>query len=410
MLNLTHWEIGPIFRALMRNKTGAILIAIQIAVTMTIIVNAIFIISERQKLMARDSGVDEANSFYLSSSSFGEDFNTEVTAAEDLAMIRQTPGVIDAMQINAIPMSGGGWSMSLQTKAGDDIDGTGAAVYMVDEHFLKTLDVDVIAGEPFTLTDIRLRKGSSTDWPDKTIITKSMAETLYPDEPWHSVVGKTVYINNNEPMIITGIIDQLQAPWIGWDGVERVMLSPERLEFTSYRYFIRTEVGKRDELMPQIEEMLANSNKKRLIRDVRSMQETRERSYRQHSAMITILGTVMIVLTVVTGLGIVGLASFSVNRRKKQIGTRRALGASQQAILRYFMLENFIISSAGVVLGAVLTVGLNIWLVKAFELNTLDWYLVPAGMVSLWIVGQLAVFGPAKRAAAIPPALATRTV
>ncbi|WP_416308588.1 ABC transporter permease [Neptunicella sp. SCSIO 80796] len=404
------WEIGPIFRAMMRNKVGAILIAVQIAVTMTIIVNSIFIISERKELMARESGVDEANSFYLTSYSFAPEFNTKVTVKEDLDMIRQLPGVVDAIQVNAIPVSGGGWSMGLQTEPGDDIDGTGVAVYMVDEHGTRTFDVEVIAGQDFTATDIEWREGGQNHWPAQILITKAMAQSLFPDDPWQSAVGKTVYINRNEGIIIKGIIDKLQAPWIGWDKVENAMLVPQTLDFPSYRYFIRTEPGRRDELMPKIEDMLATSNKGRIIRSMRSVEETRERSYRQHSAMIDILSTVMVILTIVTALGIVGLASFSVNRRKKQIGTRRALGASQGDILRYFMLENFLISSVGVALGAALTVGLNIWLVQAFSLNRIDWYLIPAGMLVLWIVGQIAVFGPAKRAASIPPALATRTV
>ena len=74
------------------------------------------------------------------------------------------------------------------------------------------------------------------------------------------------------------------------------------------------------------------------------------------------------------------------------------------------MVENFLISSLGVVLGAGLTIGLNIILVNAFSLNPIQWYYVPVGMVVLWLVGQLAVLGPAKKAANIPPAIATRTV
>ena len=161
--------------------------------------------------------------------------------------------------------------------------------------------------------------------------------------------------------------------------------------------------------MPQIEELLANSNKGRIIRSLNSMEETRERSYRSDAAMIKILSTVMVILTIVTGLGIVGLASFSVNRRKKQIGTRRALGANQGDIVRYFLLENALITGMGVLLGAALTIALNIVLVETFALDRLDWIYIPIGMVALLIVGQLAALGPAKKAASIPPALATRS-
>ena len=405
-----NWEVGPIFRALMRNKVGAFLIAIQIAVTMTIIVNSVFIIVERDKQMQRVSGVDEDNTFYLSSLGFGANFNTKVTIQEDLNLLRNLPGVVDAMQINAIPISGGGWSMGLQTKPGAEYDGIGTAVYMVDQNVLNTLDVELIAGENFVPTDIRWREKSQGDWPDKIIITKALAVSLFPDDEWHTVVGKTVYINDIEPMTIGGIIDQLQAPWTDWDKVENVMLSPEQMDQESTRYIIRTEPGRRDELMPQIEELLASSNKSRIIKGMRSLQETRERSYRGHTAMIKILSTIMVILTIVTALGIVGMATFSVNQRKKQIGTRRALGASQGAIVRYFMVENLIISTVGVVLGAMLTLGLNIVLVNVFNLDKIDWYYIPIGMVVLWLVGQIAVFGPAKKAANIPPALATRTV
>lgn len=409
-MNISRLEIGPIFRALMRNKVGALLIATQIAVTMTIIVNSIFIILERAELMERTSGIDDANSFYLTNTGFGENFDAKSTALADLDAIRNTPGVVDAIQINAIPMSNGGWSMSFQTEAGEGKDDQGAAVYMVDEHGVNALDLEVIAGQNFTQSDVRYRDGNASDWPASVLITQAMAEALYPDHDWQHAVGKTIFINQNQPMIIKGIVDQIQAPWVGWDNLEQVVLSPEITLFSSTRYFIRAEPGQRDRLMPLIEEMLGSSNKQRIIRDMRSIEETRARSYRSDLAMIKILSTVMVILTIVTALGIIGLASFSVNRRKKQIGTRRALGASQAAIIRYFMLENFLISTIGVLFGAVLTIGLNMVLVNTFNLPSLDWYFVPAGMAVLWIVGLLAVLGPARRAANIPPALATRTV
>jgi putative ABC transport system permease protein len=409
-MNLSTLEIGPIFRALMRNKVGAILIAIQIAITMTIIVNSVFIIYERSQLMKRESGIDEANSFHLSSSGFANDFNPKETIQKDLEAIRALPGVVNAIQINAVPISGSGWSMGLQTKPGAEHDGPGTAVYMVDEHGIETLDLKLIAGENFSSNDIRWRERSQADWPDKIIVTKAMAEKLFPDQGWQSAVGQTVYINDIEPMIITGIVDKLQAPWVGWDNVENAILSPENMNSKSTRYFIRTQAGQRDVLMKEVEELLARSDKGRLVRNMRSVEENRERSYRGDNAMIKILTTVMVILTIVTALGIVGLASFSVNRRKKQIGTRRALGASQGDILRYFMLENFMISSVGVVLGAVLTIGLNVVLVNSFSLNAIDWYYIPLGMLILWLVGQIAVYGPARKAASIAPATATRTV
>ena len=402
-------EIGPIWRAMMRNKTGAILIALQIAVTMAIMVNAVSIMQERSRMMARPSGIDENNIFSIASVGFAEDFDERATIVEDLATLRALPGVVNVIQSNSEPLSGGGWSMGVQTEPGAEIEGTSVAVYFVDEHGLDTFGLNLLAGENFSATDIDWRERGSTEWADKGIITRAMAEALFPEDP-EGALGKTVYIADEEPLTITGIIEQMHAPWNGWDGVERVMLTPSHTLFGATRYIIRAEPGQRDALMPQVEELLAESNKDRIVRSMRTMDETRERSYRSDSSMIKILTFTIVLLIAVTSLGIVGLASFSVNRRTRQIGTRRALGASKTAILRYFMTENFIISLLGVLIGAALTIGLNIVMIEAFSLTRITWYLVPVAMMMLLVVGQIAVFGPAKRASSVPPAVATRTV
>lgn len=400
-------ELGPMLRALMRNKIGALLIALQIALTLTIMVNAIFMMIERSAQMARPSGVDETNTFYLTNTVFASDYNQQAALAQDLQRIRNTPGVVAATQINAIPLSGGGWSMSLQNKAGDDIDGTGVAVYMVDEQGVDALGVELIAGENFTPSDIVWRDRAATEWPDKMIITKAMAEAMFEGD-WQKALGQTLYINNHEPMRIIGIIKSLQAPWSGWDKVENAMLVPQQLDSRNSRLFIRTEPGRRDALMPELEKALAESDKGRIVRNVKTMEQTRLDSYQEDSATYRILLVVIVVLTLITGFGIVGLAMFSINRRTRQIGTRRALGASQWQIMRYFMLENLLISSAGVAMGVAGAIGLNIWLVSSFAMKPLTPGLVLVGCVALLAVGQLAVSYPALIAARISPATATR--
>ena len=403
-------EFGPIWRAMLRNKTAFVLIAMQIAVTMAIMVNAFAIIQERTRLMDRPSGIDEDNIFYISSIGFTENFDSRAAITADLDRLRNLPGVVDAIATNTVPLQGGGWSSGLQTMPGDDIDGTGVAIYFVDEHGIDTFGVDLVAGRNFTPTDVEWHEGSSSRWPPTGIISRAAAETLYPDEDASTAVGKTVYISNNQPVRIVGIVDRLQAAWKSWDGVERSMLVPMYRLSSGMRYVIRTEPGQRDALMPQVEEMLAGSNPDRIVRSMSTMTETRARSYLEDSAMIKLLVFIVSLLTAITGLGIVGLASFNVARRTRQIGTRRALGASRPAILRYFLLENFLVSSVGIVSGAILAVGLNIWMVQAFDLTPVAWYIIPAAMIALWLVGQAAVLGPARRASLVPPAVATRSV
>ena len=402
-------EFGPIWRALMRNKTAYVLIALQIAVTMAIMVNAIAIIQERSRMMARPSGVDEDNIFYLSSTGFTTDYDDRAAIVEDLDAIRSLPGVVDAISSNTVPLRGGGWSSGVATEPGEDADGTGVAIYFVDEHGIDTFGLNLVAGRNFEPTEIEWYSMDSTRWPRAGIISQDAAATLFADAP-HDAVGKTIYISNDEAIQIVGVVERMQAAWKDWEGVERSMLVPAFLEDSSTRYVIRTAPGERDRLMPQIEQMLAESNDGRIVRDLNTMTETRHRSYSEDAAMIKLLVFIVSLLTAITSLGIVGLASFSVARRTRQIGTRRALGASRPAILRYFMLENFMVSSVGILAGGVLAVALNIWMVQTFELTPMAWYIIPAAMVVLWLVGQAAVYGPARRASLVPPAVATRSV
>jgi putative ABC transport system permease protein len=102
------------------------------------------------------------------------------------------------------------------------------------------------------------------------------------------------------------------------------------------------------------------------------------------------------------------LTSYWVAQRRRQIGIRRALGATQPSILRLFQKENFLIALSGVLAGILLAVFLNLWLVSRFEMVRLDpSYVIGCGIVML-LLGQIAVLWPAMRAAQVPPALAIR--
>jgi putative ABC transport system permease protein len=401
-------ELGPIWRAILRNKGSYVLIALQIAVTMAIMVNSIAIMQERSSQMARPSGTDENNIFTFRSISFVPDADMRALIDEDLDMLRNTPGVIDAFASNSFPLRGGGWSMELALEPGSGHDGIGTAIYFSDEHAIDAFGTNLIEGRNFTNDDVTWNDEESGIWPNMGIITQGLADELFPDEEG-SVVGKTVYVNNDDPVNVIGIVDRLQAPWDGWDSVENTMLVPSRRDGDMQHYVVRTEPGYRDELIAQIEEKLAE-NKYRIIEQVQTMNEVRHRSYLGDAAMIKMLSFIVVLLTAITGLGIVGLASFSVSRRTRQIGVRRALGATRLAIIRYFLIENFIVSSIGIMVGGVLAVALNIAMVQAFELTPLAWYVIPIAMIVLWIVGQAAVAGPARRASNISPAIATRSI
>ncbi|HET7845243.1 MAG TPA: ABC transporter permease, partial [Xanthomonadales bacterium] len=357
-------EIRPIFSALMRNKTGLVLIALQVAITLAIVTNSLFIIKERIELMNRPSGIDEAGLFTVSSLAFAPGFDRADAISQDMATLRAMPGVIDATPINNLPLSGGGWGEGMSTKPIDPEtakpeDSKGTTIYMVDDHGVNTLGVNIIEGRNFNPDEITDRNERDNGWPQQVIITQALAKELFPDE---SAVGKRVFMSNDATgSVVVGVMERLQAPWVNWNGVERATLIPQRVLWSESRYLVRVKPAERDAMMKTVEAKLAEINPGRIVRGLRDYGEIRERAYSRDHAMTVILISVIVGLLVITGLGIVGMASFWVTQRVKQIGTRRALGARKFDILRYFQLENFIITSIGLGAGILLSYGFNVW-------------------------------------------------
>jgi len=403
-------EIGPIFRTLLRNKLGVLLIAIQIAFTMTVMINAIFIINERTELVNTPSGMDDANLFHINVIGIGDDYNEQIAIAEDLAMLNAIPGVIAATTINSLPVSGGGSSTGVRLEYDISQPSVGTAIYYGDNHTINTMDLELIAGEGFSELDVPYRDTNGFTNAAKTVISRQLAENLFPERAPGSVIGEYMFLPAGNEIQIVGVVEELVAPWPTSSVFHRSMLVPEIFLDGFSIYLIRTEPGQRDRVTPEVEAALVAANPERVVRALETMDETRADTFRVDSSLMVILWVIIGMLLFITGMGIVGLAVFSINRRRKQIGTRRALGASRLEILRYFMLENFMISTMGVLIGAALTIGLSIFISTAFNMPAMAWYYTPLGMLTLVVLGQLAVFGPSNGAAKTELAIATRSV
>jgi putative ABC transport system permease protein len=175
------------------------------------------------------------------------------------------------------------------------------------------------------------------------------------------------------------------------------------------RYVVRAEPDAVETVYTELEELMLGLNPGRIV-SVRTLSEIKSESYTVTHAMVKMLTGVIFFLILVTSLGIVGLTSSSVAQRVRQIGTRRALGATKLDIVRYFLVENWVITGFGLIFGVVLTYGLNFALAKLAEVPKMDAGLMIGGVLMLWLTGVLAALAPAVRATSVAPEVATRTV
>jgi putative ABC transport system permease protein len=401
------WNARPIVSALLRNRTGAVLVALQIALALAVLVNAVYVVKQRVEKVGRDSGLDDANTFVVSSSGFSRDYDHVATIREDLEYLRGLPGVVAATPASWIPLSGGGSSTGLlRTPDQRSTESISAAYLEVDEGAVEALDVELVAGRNFATEEIRPPIVGS-EFPAQVIVTSAFAQSMFGTT---NVVGRPVYDGQQDVATIIGVIDKLQAAWVSWDKLEHVVLFPRLPAAPGNYYIVRAAPGARDALMRTVEEKLSTSNPGRVIEWVRPFEMFRKCSYRADRNMAIFLVTVTTMLLAIAALGIFGLATFNVGTRTRQIGTRRAVGARRGDIVRYFLVENWMITTAGVVAGCGLALGVGYALSVSYELPRLDLYYLVGGVLVVWMLGQFAAWQPARKAARISPAVATRNV
>ncbi|MCC4612794.1 FtsX-like permease family protein [Xanthomonas campestris pv. esculenti] len=408
-------DIRPIVSTLRRHKTAAALIVLEIALACAIICNSLFLIGNRIETLQQPSGIAESELASIQLGGIGTQVNAEARTREDLAALRNLPGVRGAIVINQIPFVHYSWNSSVSLTREQERPTLNAAQYMASEGTLGTLGLQLLAGRDFTAGEFmdvsQANKDRSIDEKGlSVIITQHMANKLFPAQ---TALGKTVYAGDTALHII-GIVQTLARPTnntaAGLDQSNYSMLLPLRINYTTGQYIIRvTDPTRRAEVLQSAVAALMKLDNSRLVLKQETYSEIRADYFENDRAMIWLLGAVCIALLVVTALGIVGLASFWVQQRTKQIGIRRALGATRLQILRYFQMENFLLASIGIVLGMLMAYSINVWLMARYELPRLPAIYLPIGALLLWTLGQVAVFWPARRAAAVPPAVATRS-
>ena len=133
--------------------------------------------------------------------------------------------------------------------------------------------------------------------------------------------------------------------------------------------------------MRDIEAKLGDSNPGRLLRWVRPFEYFINQSYLDDRNMAIFLVSVTSALLAITALGIFGLATFNVSTRIRQIGTRRAVGARRMDIVRHFLVENWMVTTAGVVAGCGAALGIGYWISVEYELPRLDLYYLVGGVL-----------------------------
>ncbi|WHZ17882.1 MAG: ABC transporter, permease protein [Rhodanobacteraceae bacterium] len=410
-------EIRPILATLHKHKLTAILLTLQVAFTCAIVCNVAFMIIHRAQRVSIRTGIAENQLSVIRVEGTRQGANPQAQHAEDLGALRAIPGVESVVATDgSLPLSQnssfyGVCPTQQALERAMQVQSLGAAcvqpgVYVGSPGLIATLGLDLVDGR-----DFRADEFVQDDDPPVAIISQALAQRLYPGQ---NPLGKELYTGAKNPIRVIGVVKTLLAARLRTPGTDDyTMIYPQlpggRMSALVY-YVLRSAPQDRERVLKAARATLLKVDPSRIVGKGQTYSQIRARYFQRDTTMIGLLIASALGLLFVTALGITGLANFWVQQRTRSIGIRRALGATRGNILHYFQTENFLIVTGGVVLGVVLAIGLNLLLMKHYELPRLPLWYLPIGAVVLWLLGQLAVLSPALRASNVPPVVATRSV
>jgi putative ABC transport system permease protein len=406
--------VRPLVSSLVRHKAGVFILACQVALTLAIVANVIFIITQRVALILQPSGIDEANIVIVDNHWVGPLTLQEAHARTDadLAALRALPGVVDAYADYTIPIAGPWASLTGLSLEPEQKSPTALAeTYFADEHAVAAYGLRLIKGRNFQTSEV---VPGSTDADPKVgslIITEDLSRSLFPSG---EALGNTVFMGNH-PRTIVGIIADVKVPQKGAGNYAyKAVFMPVRIaDVAGDPYIVRTRPGAAENVRKSLADILYKTSRLRILdrqEGVQHFHTLRTKIFATDRGLVILLTAASIILLLATAGGIIGITTLWVEGRRRALGMRRALGARRRDILGLILAENFLIVLLGICCGAIIALAANISLMHYLTLKSLPPAYISLTSLFVLVLGQCAALPPARRAARVPPAEAMRIV
>lgn len=408
-------SIKTISKALWRSPSGPLLLAAQVALSLMIFANVAFVIDARLDIGAGLTGLDLPNIFWIWTQGQGKDFNQQSTVKFDLEYLNLLPGVVAASINNGLPQTKQGLRSLVSPIPDLKENKHFVFVYQTTDKIIDTLGLRLVKGRNLSADSVlpapARADAAHVSLGREVLITEHLAIKLFGNS--ERAVGNPIYLSllNGGSATVVGVVELLQAAprWTpGTDFNYDVVLTPTIPPGPEAQYLIRTQPGMLQAVMARVRREFGPLQRARTVVRMDTLAATATGMRVADRTEAVILAVLCSLVLAVTMLGLFGFASFAVTSRTKEIGTRRAIGAQRSDIVRMFLLENWLITTAGIIAGSILTLAFSLQLRLLLELPRMPLIFLVGTMGLVWIAGLLAALVPALRSAVVPPAVATR--
>jgi putative ABC transport system permease protein len=406
-------DIRPILSSLRKHLIPASLIVMEAALSCAVLCNAVFMIGQRIEVIGLPTSMDEKGVTVFSAEG-GDPSRAASDISQSIAALRSVAGVQDVAAFSSIPFDKTNWMLHYSSSPDPDVT---HAKNLLTEVFSMTkggpeaLGLHLVSGRFFNEAEYSDGKLTTEGLPvaPAALVTQSFADQMWPGQ---SALGHTIYSSlGHNAYTVVGVVGDVLAPGHS-DSGEQVLYNAAFFPVTpgdglGY-YVVRSSPQARQVAVRDGSRALVNTSPHTVI-EGKTFEDIRRDYFSSESSMAWILALVCAVMLVVTALGIVGLTSFWVQQRRRQVGVRRALGATRGDILRLFQTENLLLSGGGAIVGVFLALEISTYLVRHYEIGHLPLYYLPICALVIVVIGQIAVLAPALRAASVPPTVAIRS-
>ncbi|NIR52886.1 FtsX-like permease family protein [candidate division KSB1 bacterium] len=288
------------------------LVVLQFAISQALIIAAIVISSQIKYVRSADMGFNKDAIVEVGLPSGKTQYVTRLKTE-----LMQHPGIRSVCYSNTGTASSNVWGGDYELQDGDLLKEGNAQVKFVDDDFMKTYGVDLLAGETLTPTDT-LRK---------FLVNESFTKDVGFGNDFHSLLGKEVEIWGRKAPI-AGVVGDFNTTSLHQEIAPVIMIMQNRYMMAG----IKIDMRRVSEVLPFIEETWTSVYDKSVF-SYEFLDEAIANFYKEEQKMAGLVNIFTMIAILIGCMGLVGLVSYMATQRTKEIGIRKVLGASFANIL-----------------------------------------------------------------------------
>jgi putative ABC transport system permease protein len=379
------------------------LVALQVALSLVLLVGAGLLSATFWKLATQDPGFDRDNVLLVKVDMRNAGYPQDrLPAACDriLTSLRALPGARSASYSGLTPIARTFWNEDIRVDGYTPKDRDDALLFLngVSPAYLQTIGTPLLAGRDFTARD-------SKNTPPVAIVNETAAKRYFAGA---NPIGKGYRVQGADgklgPFIeIVGVVKDAKYGEMREQIKPVGYVPPIQVERFNVNTFEIRIAGPASASISAVKSVFEAINKN-INLEFTTLASQVDESLNRERLLATLSGFFGVLALLLAAIGLYGVMSYTVARRRNEIGIRMALGAEQKVILRMILGEVLLLVSVGMAVGfSVAVAGTRLLTNLLYELKPTDPTTLAVAGVTLLVVAVLAGYLPARRAAKLDP-------